>query len=151
AIHRIQPFEKLVEASGAARAAGFTAINFDLIYGLPLQTPERLQASIRQALGLRPDRIAFYSYAHMPSVNCSQRLIDEAQLPSPEEKIYLHQLGKNLFEEAGYCHIGMDHFALPADELAIAWRQGRLHRNFMGYTTQSGGILLGLGVSAISD
>ena len=72
-------------------------------------------------------------------------------MPSPEEKIYLHQLGKALFEEAGYCHIGMDHFSLPADELAIAWRQGRLHRNFMGYTTQSGGILLGLGVSAISD
>ncbi|GGA94808.1 oxygen-independent coproporphyrinogen III oxidase [Puia dinghuensis] len=151
AIRRWQPFERLSEATEAARDAGFTAVNFDLIYGLPLQTPERLRHTIDLSLSLRPDRIAFYSYAHTPSVNCAQRLIDSAQLPSPEEKLYLYQLGKVLLEEQGYANIGMDHFALPADELFIAWKDNRLHRNFMGYTTQHSGMLLGLGVSAISD
>src|SRR5579859_4055998 len=94
AIRRWQPFEKLSEATETARAAGFSAVNFDLIYGLPLQTPERLRETIRQSVSLRPDRIAFYSYAHTPWANCSQRLIDMAQLPSPSDKLYLHQLGK---------------------------------------------------------
>ena len=151
AIHRWQPFEKLCEATEAARAAGFTAVNFDLIYGLPLQTPARLRHTIIQSISLRPERIAFYSYAHTPWANCGQRLIDEAQLPSPEEKLYLHQLGKVILTENGYTNIGMDHFALPADDLYLAWRNNRLHRNFMGYTTQHSGMLLGLGVSAISD
>lgn len=151
AIGRIQSFEKLQFATEAARAAGFMAVNFDLIYGLPLQTPERLSATFRQCVGLRPDRIAFYSYAHTPWINCSQRLIDSGQLPSVEEKLYLHQLGKMLLSEAGYANIGMDHFALPQDELYTAWKHHRLHRNFMGYTTQNSGMLLGLGVSAISD
>jgi oxygen-independent coproporphyrinogen-3 oxidase len=151
AIGRIQSFEKLRAATESARAAGFTAVNFDLIYGLPLQTPARLSATIRQSTSLRPDRIAFYSYAHIPSVNCSQRLIDDKQLPSADEKLYLYQLGKMLLSEQGYTNIGMDHFALPHDELHQAWKQQRLHRNFMGYTTQNSGMLLGLGVSAISD
>ena len=151
AIGRHQPFERLVEATKAARDAGFTAINFDLIYGLPLQTPPRLQHTIDLSLSLRPDRIAFYSYAHTPWINCSQRLIDSAQLPTPEGKLYLYQLGKLLLEERGYVNIGMDHFAVPTDELYIAFQHNRLHRNFMGYTTQNSGLLLGLGVSAISD
>jgi oxygen-independent coproporphyrinogen-3 oxidase len=151
AIGRIQSFDKLRTATEATRAAGFMAVNFDLIYGLPLQTPARLSATVRQVVGLRPDRIAFYSYAHMPSVNCPQRLIDEKQLPTVDEKLYLHQLGKMLLSEQGYTNIGMDHFALPHDELTLAWKEQRLHRNFMGYTTQNSGMLLGLGVSAISD
>ena len=151
AIGRIQSFERLKTATEDARAAGFTAVNFDLIYGLPLQTPARLTETIRQSVSLRPDRIAFYSYAHTPWINCSQRLIDTAKLPSVDEKLYLHQLGKMLLGEAGYANIGMDHFALPGDELYIAFKQQRLHRNFMGYTTQNSGMLLGLGVSAISD
>lgn len=150
AINRWQPYEKLSEAA-AARAVGFTAVNFDIVYGLPLQTTDRLRYTIKQSLVLRPDRIAFYSYAHMPAVNCAQRLIDSAWLPSAEEKLRLHQLGKMWLEEDGYTNIGMDHFALPTDALYGAWKEGRLHRNFMGYTTQNSGMLLGLGVSAISD
>lgn len=151
AIGRVQSFDALRFATESARAAGFTAVNFDLIYGLPLQTPGRLTQTIRQSLSLKPDRIAFYSYAHTPWVNCAQHLIDEAQLPSPQAKLYLHQLGKVLLMENGYANIGMDHFALPGDELYLAWREGRLHRNFMGYTTRNSGLLLGLGVSSVSD
>jgi len=151
AIGRTQTFEKLKTATEEARVVGYAAVNFDLIYGLPLQTPERLSETIRKSVSLRPDRIAFYSYAHMPSINCSQRLIDTAQLPSAEKKLYLYQPGKVLLGEAGYTNIGMDHFALPHDELYVGWKHQRLHRNFMGYTTQNSGMLLGLGVSAISD
>ncbi len=124
AIGRVQSFEHLRESTKAARDAGFTAINFDLIYGLPLQTPERLRETIIRSVGLRPDRIAFYSYAHTPAINCAQRLIDETQLPSSWEKLYLHQLGKVLLTENGYVNIGMDHFALPKDELYLAWKKG---------------------------
>jgi len=151
AIGRWQPFERLESATNAARSAGFTAVNFDLIYGLPAQSPRHLKLTADQALSLKPDRIAFYSYAHTPAVNCNQRLIDPALLPTPDDKFYLHQLGKMLFEENGYVNIGMDHFALPTDELYLAWKTGRLHRNFMGYTVHNGGLLLGLGMSAISD
>ncbi|HTR29580.1 MAG TPA: oxygen-independent coproporphyrinogen III oxidase [Puia sp.] len=151
AIHRIQPFERLHHATAAARASGFTAVNFDLIYGLPLQTPERLQLTILQAVSLRPDRLAFYSYAHTPTLNCAQRLIREEDLPSAAAKLELYQQGKRWLNELGYTNIGMDHFALPEDELYKAWQEKTLHRNFMGYTTQSGGMLLGLGVSSISD
>ncbi|HVS95610.1 MAG TPA: oxygen-independent coproporphyrinogen III oxidase [Puia sp.] len=151
AIGRIQPFGNVRRATEEARAAGFTAVNFDLIYGLPLQTPDRLRRTIEQSLSLAPDRIAYYSYAHMPAVSCNQRLIDPTQLPSPAEKIGLYRLGKDLMVQSGYAHIGMDHFALPGDELYQASLNGRLHRNFMGYTTQNSGLLLGLGMSAISD
>ena len=151
AIHRIQPFENLVRATADARENGFTAINFDLIYGLPLQTAERLHHSIIQSASLRPDRLAFYSYAHMPALNCGQRLIREEDLPSAAGKLALYEQGRQWLAALGYTHIGMDHFALPGDELYHAWRNGKLHRNFMGYTTQSTGLLLGLGVSAISD
>jgi len=151
AIGRIQPFENVRRATEEARAAGFTSVNFDLIYGLPLQTREYLRRTIEQSVSLAPDRIAFYSYAHMPRVSCNQRLIDTAQLPSPAQKIELYRLGKNLLMRSGYANVGMDHFALPGDELCQASLNGRLHRNFMGYTTQKSGLLLGLGMSAISD
>ncbi|TCJ19632.1 oxygen-independent coproporphyrinogen III oxidase [Flaviaesturariibacter flavus] len=150
-INRVQPFERVQEATEAARDAGFTSVNFDLIYGLPLQTLESIENTIGAVIKLRPDRIAFYSYAHVPWTSRSQRLFDESHLPSPEEKILLYLKGKELLIAAGYEDIGMDHFALPGDELARARAEGRLHRNFMGYTTQDTGLLLGLGVSSISD
>ncbi|MBS1663395.1 MAG: oxygen-independent coproporphyrinogen III oxidase [Bacteroidetes bacterium] len=150
-IHRIQPFENLARAVSDAREVGFTAINFDLIYGLPLQNVDRLRHSINGALSLRPDRLAFYSYAHTPWLNCSQKWINEQELPGAAEKLALYEQGKTWLSEAGYTNIGMDHFALETDELYAAWREGRLHRNFMGYMTQASGMLLGLGVSAISD
>jgi oxygen-independent coproporphyrinogen-3 oxidase len=151
AIRRIQPFENLERATVQARAAGFESVNFDLVYGLPLQSQEFLRQTIGQALTLRPDRIAFYSYAHTPWLNASQGLIDEKTLPSAEEKLRLYGLGKELLEAGGYTNIGMDHFALPEEELYKAWKEGRLHRDFMGYTPRKSGLILGLGVSAISE
>ncbi|HEY0039228.1 MAG TPA: coproporphyrinogen III oxidase, partial [Flavisolibacter sp.] len=130
---------------------GFQSVNYDLIYGLPLQTLESIERTIRETIELKPDRIAFYSYAHVPWTSKAQRLFDENDLPDAETKIQLYLKGKELLTKAGYADIGMDHFALPTDELFIARNAGRLHRNFMGYTTQNTGILLGLGVSSISD
>lgn len=150
-INRIQPFEKVQQATDEARAAGFTAVNFDLIYGLPLQTPASIEETINQVVTLQPDRIAFYSYAHVPWTSRGQRLFSEADLPGAAEKLGLYLLGQQLLTAAGYADIGMDHFALPQDELFQAKAGGCLHRNFMGYTTQHSGLLLGLGVSAISD
>jgi oxygen-independent coproporphyrinogen-3 oxidase len=150
-INRIQPIENVRLATETARAIGFTSVNFDLIYGLPLQTVESIEKTIRQVIELKPDRIAFYSYAHVPWTSKAQRLFDESHLPGAEEKIQLYLKGKELFLASGYYDIGMDHFALPHDELYKAWLKGNLHRNFMGYTTQNSGLLLGLGVSSISD
>jgi oxygen-independent coproporphyrinogen-3 oxidase len=150
-INRIQPFENVKKATEAARTVGFTSVNFDLIYGLPLQTLESIERTIYQTIELKPDRIAFYSYAHVPWTSKAQRLFDESHLPSAEEKILLYLKGKELLTKNGYVDIGMDHFALPTDELYKAWKDGRLHRNFMGYTTTSTKFLLGLGVSSISD
>ncbi|HRE50739.1 MAG TPA: oxygen-independent coproporphyrinogen III oxidase [Flavitalea sp.] len=150
-INRIQPFENVKIATEQAREAGFVSVNFDLIYGLPLQTLERIENTIRQTITLKPDRIAFYSYAHVPWTSKAQRLFNEADLPAPEEKIRLYLKGKEMLTASGYHDIGMDHFALPHDELFIARENGRLRRNFMGYTTQNSELLLGLGVSAISD
>jgi oxygen-independent coproporphyrinogen-3 oxidase len=150
-INRIQPFENVEAAITNARAVGFTSVNFDLIYGLPLQTEESIERTIKEVIGLKPDRIAFYSYAHVPWTSKAQRLFDESHLPSAEEKLKLYIKGKELFLDAGYADIGMDHFALPTDDLYKAWRDGQLHRSFMGYTTQRSGLLLGLGVSSISD
>ena len=150
-INRIQPFENVKAATETAREIGFTSVNFDLIYGLPLQTPESIERTINQTIELKPDRIAFYSYAHVPWTSRAQRLFDETHLPSPEKKILLYLKGKELLIKNGYIDIGMDHFALPTDELFLAWKEGRLHRNFMGYTTSSTKFLLGLGVSSISD
>lgn len=150
-INRVQPFSNLKVATEEARSIGFTSVNFDLIYGLPKQTPESITRTIRQVLELIPDRLAFYSYAHMPWTNRGQRLFDETDLPSAEEKLNLYITGKKLFNEAGYKDIGMDHFALHTDQLYSAWLDGNLHRNFMGYTTHRTTLLLGLGVSSISE
>ncbi|MDR3679954.1 MAG: oxygen-independent coproporphyrinogen III oxidase [Flavipsychrobacter sp.] len=150
-INRIQPFEEVKRATEMARHIGFTSVNFDLIYGLPLQNKERMRKTLMQSISLQPDRVAFYSYAHVPWTSKGQRLFDEHDLPTTEEKMKLYLLGKQMFAEAGYTDIGMDHFALPHDDLHKAWAQDKLHRNFMGYTTQNTSLLLGLGMSSISD
>ncbi len=150
-INRVQPLENVIRATNNAREVGFKSINFDLIYGLPRQTIASIERTIRQVIELRPDRIAFYSYAHVPWTSRGQRLFNEHDLPGAEEKLALYLKGKELLTEAGYIDIGMDHFALPEDDLYKAWTDGSLHRNFMGYTTQKTSLLLGLGVSSISD
>ncbi|HYH14486.1 MAG TPA: coproporphyrinogen III oxidase, partial [Flavisolibacter sp.] len=150
-INRIQPLENVRRATEEARRIGFTSVNFDLIYGLPLQTLASIERTIKEVIELKPDRIAFYSYAHVPWTSRAQRLFDETHLPAAEEKIRLYLKGRELLMDAGYIDIGMDHFALPDDELNLASQDGLLHRNFMGYTTQNTGFLLGLGVSSISD
>jgi len=150
-IHRIQPFENVQRATEDAREAGFPSVNFDLIYGLPGQGPASLDQSITRSLTLRPDRVAFYSYAHVPQVSCNQHLIDEKLLPSAPEKLNLYNKGREIFMGHGYTDIGMDHFSLSTDELYQAWKASALHRNFMGYTLQKSSLLLGLGLSAISD
>jgi oxygen-independent coproporphyrinogen-3 oxidase len=150
-INRIQPFENVASAVNNARAVGFTSVNFDLIYGLPLQNETSIQKTIEQSILLQPDRVAFYSYAHVPWTSKGQRLFDENDLPSTSTKMKLYQIGKMLFTKYGYNDIGMDHFASSNDSLYKAKLNGTLHRNFMGYTTKHTGILLGLGVSSISD
>ena len=150
-INRIQPLERVQQVISEAREIGYESVNTDLIYGLPLQTPESMEKTIRQTIELRPDRIAFYSYAHVPWTSRAQRLFDEHDLPSAETKMQLYRLSKKLFQEAGYIDIGMDHFALPHDDLYRAKTDGTLHRNFMGYTLHPTNMLIGLGVSAISD
>lgn len=151
AINRLQPFANVERVTQDARQVGFTSVNFDLIYGLPFQTLEGMEKTIQEVIGLKPDRIAFYSYAHVPWKQKAQRLFDEHDLPAPELKMQLYLLGKTMLTNAGYTDIGMDHFALPQDDLYIQWAQKKLHRNFMGYTTTNTNILWGLGVSAISD
>ncbi len=149
AVHRVQPFESVRELVQEAQALGFASINADLIYGLPMQTPESFQRTIAQVAELRPTRIALYAYAHLPQRFKPQRRIDTAALPSAEQRLQMLRDGMAGFIAHGYSYIGMDHFALPDDALAVAKRQGRLHRNFQGYTTQPDKDLLGLGVSAI--
>lgn len=149
-INRIQPLEHVQRATETARAIGYTSVNFDLIYGLPMQTVTTIKKTIIETIALRPDRIAFYSYAHVPWTSRGQRLFDENDLPDAGEKLALYKTGRSLLLDSGYIDIGMDHFALSTDALCIAYRQGALHRNFMGYTTQNTDLLLGLGVSAIS-
>lgn len=151
AINRIQPFEHTKNVTDWARQIGYTSINFDLIYGLPFQNLETISKTIQQVIDLQPDRIAFYSYAHVPWTKKSQRAYDEADLPKGDQKYALYQLGKQYFKEAGYEDVGMDHFALKDDSLLISKSNDRLHRNFMGYTTANSEVLIGLGVSAISD
>ncbi len=150
-VNRIQPYKQTADITEGARKLGYTSVNFDLIYGLPKQTEKTVRETIRQTLELRPDRIAFYSYAHVPWIKAAQRLFTEDDLPKGEEKRELYEIGRELFLNAGYKEIGMDHFALETDSLYTASLNGNLHRNFMGYTTKSTDLLLGLGVSAISD
>ncbi len=149
AVHRVQPYESVRELVVAARELHYESINADLIYGLPRQTPESFARTIAQMAELRPDRIALYAYAHLPGRFKPQRRIDVAELPPPEHRVRM--LGDAIagFIGHGYTYIGMDHFALPGDALAAAKRQGRLHRNFQGYSTQPDCDLIALGVSAI--
>lgn len=149
AVHRVQSFESVRDLMLTARELGFESINADLIYGLPMQTPESFQRTIAQVAELRPDRIALYAYAHLPQRFKPQRRIIAEQLPAPDQRVKM--LGGAIagFIGHGYTYIGMDHFALPGDALAAAKRQGRLHRNFQGYSTQPDCDLIALGVSAI--
>ncbi|WP_374669767.1 oxygen-independent coproporphyrinogen III oxidase [Ramlibacter sp.] len=149
AVHRIQPYEQVAALMAEARRIGFDSINVDLIYGLPKQTPESFARTLGQVAQLRPDRIALYAYAHLPERFKPQRRIDAAELPEAAGKIAMLSQALAAFLSAGYVYIGMDHFALPGDALAVAKRQGRLHRNFQGYSTQPDCDLIGLGVSAI--
>lgn len=151
AIHRIQPFRNVETVTKLARNIGYTSINFDLIYGLPFQTLETIDTTIDQVLTLEPERIAFYSYAHVPWLKPGQRGYSENDLPDNEGKRELYELGREKFLKMGYNDIGMDHFALPEDSLSIAAQNDRLHRNFMGYTVSHTELLIGLGTSAISD
>jgi oxygen-independent coproporphyrinogen-3 oxidase len=150
-INRVQSFESVKQCTEQARKIGYTSVNYDLIYGLPLQTKEGMKETVQKVIALKPDRIAFYSYAHVPWIKPGQRKFTEADLPSGDEKRALYELGRQMFEEAGYIEVGMDHFALNNDKLVKAEQQGLLHRNFMGYTTSSTKLLVGLGVSSISD
>lgn len=151
AINRIQPFENLAEVTHRSRAIGYTSVSFDLIYGLPFQTRESIERTIQQILTLRPDRISFYSYAHVPWVSPGQRGYNEGDLPTDVQKRALYETGRSLLKSHGYEDIGMDHFALPHDSLYTARENGKLHRNFMGYTTTNTELLIGMGASAISD
>jgi len=149
AVHRIQPAEQVFSLVEAARALKFDSVNVDLIYGLPKQTSESFKKTLEQVVALRPERIALYAYAHLPERFKPQRRIDSYELPAASDKIAMLSNALATFAKAGYVYIGMDHFALPTDALAIAKRQGRLHRNFQGYSTQPDCDLIGLGVSSI--
>lgn len=152
AIHRIQPYENVLNVTETARQIGYTSVSHDLIFGLPFQSWQAMEATIKKTIALKPDRLAFYSYAHVPWIKGNgQRGFDENDLPSGEEKRALYEKGKALFEELGYVEIGMDHFSLPSDSLYQSMLKKDLHRNFMGYTSSSTQLMIGLGVSAISD
>ncbi|MGO1750881.1 MAG: oxygen-independent coproporphyrinogen III oxidase [Psychroflexus sp.] len=152
AIHRIQSFENVKKATENARKLGYKSVGHDIIFGLPLQTLDDVINTINYTKELMPDRIAFYSYAHVPwTKGNGQRGFSEDDLPTPEEKRKQYETGKKMLEEIGYMEIGMDHFALPDDDLSIAYKEGYLHRNFMGYTITNTKTMIGLGVSAISD
>jgi oxygen-independent coproporphyrinogen-3 oxidase len=149
AVHRVQPYAQVAELMAQARLEGFDSINMDLIYGLPKQTSESFARTLSQVVALKPDRIALYAYAHLPQRFKPQRRIDAEALPSGADKIGMLSAAINTFGEQGYDYIGMDHFALHKDSLALAKRQGRLHRNFQGYSTHPDSDLIGLGVSSI--
>lgn len=150
AINRIQSFEDTKAVVGGMRARGVTSVNLDVLYGLPHQTMETLERTVDLALAMRPDRIALFGYAHVPWMKTHQKMIDEKALPGVVERYQQSQLAAKRIIAAGYEAIGIDHFALPQDTLAIAAREGKLHRNFQGYTTDRAPALIGLGASAIS-
>ncbi|PKO59580.1 MAG: oxygen-independent coproporphyrinogen III oxidase [Betaproteobacteria bacterium HGW-Betaproteobacteria-18] len=149
AVHRVQPAEQVFDLVHAARERGFESINVDLIYGLPEQTPESVDRTMAQISELKPDRIALYAYAHLPERFKPQRRISSTEIPTAASKVTMLSRSMAALMAAGYVYIGMDHFALPDDSLAIAKRQGRLHRNFQGYSTQPDCDMIGLGVSSI--
>ena len=149
AVHRVQPAEQVFTLVHAARERGFDSINVDLIYGLPLQSPASFDRTLAQITELRPDRIALYGYAHLPQRFKPQRRIHDAELPTASAKVAMLARSLEALLAVGYVYVGMDHFALPNDPLAVAKRQGRLHRNFQGYSTQPDCDLIALGVSSI--
>ncbi len=149
AVHRIQSEEETRRVIDEARANGFRSVNVDLIYGLPKQSLDSFSATLERILAISPDRIALYNYAHLPAIFKTQRRILEADLPAPEAKLQIMTLAIGTLTRAGYVYIGMDHFAKPEDELAVAQSQGRLHRNFQGYSTHADCDMLGFGNSAI--
>jgi oxygen-independent coproporphyrinogen-3 oxidase len=150
AVHRIQPAEMTMATLEAARESGFESINLDLIYGLPKQTPDGFSRTLDQVLAASPERIALYSYAHLPERFKPQRRINPEDMPTADTKLEIFFLAMNRLLDAGYVYVGMDHFAKATDELAIAQHRGSLHRNFQGYTTRAECDLLALGVSSIS-
>ncbi|MGE0199915.1 MAG: oxygen-independent coproporphyrinogen III oxidase [Candidatus Melainabacteria bacterium] len=150
AVHRIQPISQTAAMLDQCRELGFKGINFDLIYGLPHQTPDTFNQTLTEVLAMAPDRIALYNFAHVPWMAPHQKAIDEGALPDGESKFRIFRTALNRFLEAGYIYIGMDHFARPDDELAQALHNNTLHRNFMGYTVAPPADLYGFGVSAIS-
>lgn len=149
-INRMQSFEQVKAITEKAREIGYTSINYDVVYGLPGQTLASVQKTLDQIVQLKPERIAYYSYAHVPTLRPAQKSYEE-HLPSGDTKWDFMQLGKQTFTSFGYEEVGMDHFVLPGDELLEAREEGELHRNFMGYTPFTSKLLVGLGVSAISD
>ena len=152
AINRIQPFENVERVTNWAREIGYKGVSHDLVFGLPFHTWEKMEFTIRKTLELKPDRLAFYSYAHVPWIKgVGQRGFDENDLPSGEEKRKLYENGKKLLEELGYKEVGMDHFALEHDDLYQSMVSGDIHRNFMGYSSSKTQLMVGLGMSAISD
>ncbi|TYB74467.1 oxygen-independent coproporphyrinogen III oxidase [Bizionia saleffrena] len=152
AINRIQPFENVQKATQNARDAGYTSVGHDIIYGLPFQTEAHIINTIEKTIALNPDRIAFYSYAHVPWIKGNgQRGYKEEHLPNAELKRLQYETGKQLLLDAGYVEIGMDHFALKSDSLYTAVKEHTIHRNFMGYSDSKTQVMIGLGVSAISD
>lgn len=150
-VNRIQPYEITANLTAEARRLGFQSVNFDLIYGLAKQTPESFAHTARRTVELRPDRIALYSFALVPWIKPAQRLFKDEDLPSGPAKRALYELARDILLDAGYVEIGMDHFALPSEGLGVAAQERKLHRNFMGYTDQRTDVLLGLGVSSISE
>jgi oxygen-independent coproporphyrinogen III oxidase len=151
AVGRPQPVEATANLVERARQHRFSGVNLDLIYGLPKQTRDSFTRTVAQTIALRPDRVAVYSFAYLPSQRGHQRQIAAPHMPSRDDKFALLAIAREGFMDAGYQAIGMDHFALPGDELAVAQRQGRLQRNFMGYTVMAGTDMVGFGVSAIGD
>ncbi|WNB18313.1 oxygen-independent coproporphyrinogen III oxidase [Marivirga arenosa] len=151
AIHRIQPIENVEKVTSWSRELGYGSVNFDLIYGLPFQTLENIKTNIEKIEQFKPERIALYSYAHVPWKSKGQRGYKDEDLPTPSEKLKMYQLAKEELNALGYKSIGMDHFALADDELYLAKEEGYLNRNFMGYTTGQNQLMIGLGCSAISS
>jgi oxygen-independent coproporphyrinogen-3 oxidase len=152
AIHREQPFHNVAKVTFWAREIGYTSIGHDIIFGLPFQQIEDVIDTVEKTKSLQPDRLAFYSYAHVPWIKGNgQRGFKDEDIPKDQEKRMLYQIGKELLLENGYHEIGMDHFALETDSLFDAFKNGQLHRNFMGYSSSKTQLMIGLGVSSISD
>jgi len=151
AINRVQPIETVIDVYRTIREQGFDGVNFDLIYGLPLQTEDSFDATIDTVIDLHPNRISLFNFAYLPHLKRHQSKIDATALPDTETRLAIFARAVNRFTDAGYVYVGMDHFALPEDELVVAQKNGTLHRNFQGYTTRGGCDLLGIGVTSIGE